>query len=46
MYQEVSPETVGAQGEMLGDGVEYSLHNLHGGGDDPKLQGERKPTCS
>ena len=40
----VSTETVGAQGEMLGDGVVYSLHNLQKCGVDPKLQGVNKPT--
>ena len=41
-YQEDSPETVGAQGGMLGDGVDVesaSLHNLEWGGVDPKLKG-------
>ena len=36
--QEDSPETVGAQGGVLGDGV-VELHNLQGGGDEPKLKG-------
>ena len=34
-YQEDSPETVGAQGGVLGDGV-VELHNLQGGGDEEK----------
>ena len=33
-----SPETVGALGEMLGDGVD-EVHNLERGGDEPKLKG-------
>ena len=37
-YQEDSPETVGAQGGVLGDGV-IELLNLQGGGDEPKLKG-------
>ena len=40
-YQGFLPETVGAQGEMLGDGVDVksaSLHNLEWGGVDPKLK--------
>ena len=36
--QEDSPETVGAQGGVLGDGV-IELLNLQGGGDEPKLKG-------
>ena len=40
-YQGFLPETVGAQGGMLGDGVDVesaSLHNLEWGGVDPKLK--------
>ena len=33
-----SPETVGAQGGVLGDGV-IELHSLERGGDEPKLKG-------
>ena len=40
--QEDSPETVGAQGGVLGDGV-VELHNLQGDGVEPRLQGENKP---
>ena len=36
-----SPETVGAQGGVLGDGV-VELHNLERGGVDLNLQGVRK----
>ena len=36
-YQEDSPETVGAQGGVLGDGV-VELHNLESGGVDLNLQ--------
>ena len=46
-YQEDSPETVGAQGGVLGDGV-VELHNLQGDGAEPRLQKGRanqKPTC-
>ena len=45
-YQEDSPETVGAQGGVLGDGV-VELHNLERGGVDLNLQGwtNQKPTC-
>ena len=45
-YQEDSPETVGAQGGVLGDGV-IELHNLDRGGDEPKLKGciTRNQTC-
>ena len=45
-YQEDSPETVGAQGGVLGDGV-IELHNLESGGDEPKLKGcvNQGPTC-
>ena len=39
--QEDSPETVGAQGGVLGDGV-VELHNLERGGVDLNLQGVRK----
>ena len=41
-----SPETVGAQGGVLGDGV-IELHNLESGGDEPKLKGcvNQGPTC-
>ena len=40
-YQGFLPETVGAQGGMLGDGVSValSLHNLERGGGEPKLKG-------
>ena len=38
-----SPETVGALGEMLGDGVTLSLHNLEQGDVEPKVQGVNKP---
>ena len=41
-YQEDSPETVGAQGGVLGDGV-VELHNLERGGVDLNLQGMKKP---
>ena len=37
-YQEDSPETVGAQGGVLGDGV-IELHNLQTGGVDLNLKG-------
>ena len=37
-----SPETVGAQGGVLGDGV-VELHNLESGGDDQKLKEWMKP---
>ena len=37
-YQEDSPETVGAQGGVLGDGV-IELHILQTGGDDLNLKG-------
>ena len=37
-YQEDSPETVGAQGGVLGDGV-IELHNLQTGGDELNLKG-------
>ena len=37
-YQEDSPETVGAQGGVLGDGV-IELHNLDRGGVDLNLKG-------
>ena len=45
-YQEDSPETVGAQGGVLGDGV-IELHSLERGGDEPKLKGciTRDQTC-
>ena len=41
-----SPETVGAQGGVLGDGV-VELHSLERGGDEPKLKGciNQRPTC-
>ena len=41
-----SPETVGAQGVVLGDGV-VELHSLERGGDEPKLKGciNQRPTC-
>ena len=41
-----SPETVGAQGGVLGDGV-VELHNLESGGDEPKLKvcTNQRPTC-
>ena len=42
-YQEDSPETVGAQGGVLGDGV-IELHNLQAGGDEPKLKGRINQT--
>ena len=42
-YQEDSPETVGAQGGVLGDGV-IELHNLQTGGDEPKLKGRINQT--
>ena len=44
--QEDSPETVGAQGGVLGDGV-VQLHNLERDGDEPKLKGciNQRPTC-
>ena len=41
--QEDSPETVGAQGGVLGDGV-IELHNLQAGGDEPKLKGRINQT--
>ena len=41
-YQEDSPETVGAQGGVLGDGV-IELHNLDRGGVDLNLKGWTKP---
>ena len=37
-YQEDSPETLGAQGGVLGDGV-IELHNLDRGGVDLNLKG-------
>ena len=40
-YQEDSPETVGAQGGVLGDGV-IELHNLQTGGVDLNLKGWTK----
>ena len=41
--QEDSPETVGAQGGVLGDGV-VELHNLERGGVDLNLQGVKPKT--